>query len=186
MDLLEAVLDATRRVVEGLEPDDLDRPTPCEEFTVRRLLEHVVGWQQVMGACAADLEPSLANGSPTYRASADIAGDLRAASATLLVNLRHRTDRTITLPYRGATSVAVMQLEQIAEYVIHTWDLAAAVGVSLDFDNDVLGAAHEGLSLLLGESFAEMGFRPPATTEPASGELVRLLVRRGRAPSDWA
>ena len=186
MDLLETVLHATRRVVEGLEPADLDRPTPCEEFTVRRLLEHVIGWQQVMGACAADLEPSLTDGSPTYRVSANVAGDLRVASATLLANLRHRTTRTITLPYRGATSVVVMQLEQIAEYVIHTWDLAAAVGVGLDFDNDVLGAAHEGLSLLLGESFAEMGFRPPATTDPASGELVRLLVRSGRSPSDWA
>jgi uncharacterized protein (TIGR03086 family) len=186
VDLLETVLDATRRVVEGLEPADLDRPTPCEEFTVRRLLEHVIGWQQVMGACAADLEPPLADGSPTYRASADVAGDLRAASATLTTNLRRRTATTITLPYRGATSVAVMQAEQIAEYVIHTWDLAAAVGVGLDFDDDVLGAAHEGLSWMLGESFAEMGFQPPASTDPTSSELVRLVVRSGRSPSDWA
>ena len=44
IDLLEAVLDTTRRVVESLEPGDLDRLTPCEQRDVRGLLEHVIGW----------------------------------------------------------------------------------------------------------------------------------------------
>ena len=186
IDLLEAVLGTTRRVVEGLEPGDLERPTPCEQHDVRRLLEHVIGWQQVMGACAADLEPSLADGSPTYTASDDLPGDLRAASTTLLASLRTRTDQTITLPYRGLTSVAVMQAEQLADNVIHTWDLAVAIGMDVEFDDDVLAAAHEGLTLMLRESFAEMGFRPPVDAGPSTSELDRLLVRSGRTPGDWS
>jgi uncharacterized protein (TIGR03086 family) len=185
LDLLETVLRTTHRIVDGLGPDDLVRPTPCEEFDVRRLLEHVIGWQLVSGACAVDLEPPLADGSPTYRASPDLADDLQGASSDLLANLRKRSEETITLPYRGVTSVDVMHAEQVAEAVIHTWDLAAAVGASLELDDDVVSAAHDGLSLLLGESFAEIGFRPPKPTDSGSTELVRLLERSGRSPGDW-
>lgn len=185
VDLLESVLSTTGRIATALEPADLSRPTPCEEFDVRRLLEHVIGWQLVTGACAADLEPPLADGSPTYEASPDVAGDLREASANLLATLRKRPDATITMPYRGVTSVDVMHAELVAESVIHTWDLAAAVSASVEFDDDVVSAAHDGLSLLLGESFAEMGFRSPAAAGPASSELIRLLERSGRSPADW-
>ena len=78
-----------------------------------------------------------------------------------------------------------MLAELIAETVIHTWDLAAARGVSVAFDAEVMSAAHDGLTLLLGESFAEMGFRASAETTPPADELVRLLVRSGRTPADW-
>ncbi|VXB88636.1 maleylpyruvate isomerase family mycothiol-dependent enzyme [Aeromicrobium sp. 9AM] len=185
IDLLESVLRTTRRLADRLEPRDLERPTPCDELDVRRLLEHLIGWQQIMGACAAGLEPALADGSPTYVASADIAGDLRAASTALVNSLRQRNDDTIVLPYRGSTSVDVMHAEQLAEHVIHTWDLGAALGVPVSFDEEVVTAAHEGLSLMLGESFAEMGFRTPVSAQPAPTELARLLVRSGRSPADW-
>jgi uncharacterized protein (TIGR03086 family) len=186
LELLETVLDTTRRLAEGLAPGDLTRPTPCDEFDVRGLLEHVIGWQLVTGACAVDLEPPLADGSPTYRASSEVAHDLRSASAELLRNLRKRSDATITMPYRGVTPVDVMHAELVAEAAIHTWDLGAAIGVSVDFDDDVVSAAHEGLSLLLGESFAEIGFRRPQPTGAGTSELVRLLERSGRTPGDWA
>ncbi len=186
IDLLESVLRTTQRLADRLEPRDLERPTPCEELDVRRLLEHLIGWQQVMGACAADLETALADGSPTYVASADVAGDLRAASTALIANLRRRADDTIVLPYRGTTSVDVMHAEQLAEHAIHTWDLGAALGVPVSFDEEVVAEAHEGLSLMLGESFAEMGFRTPESAEPAPTELARLLVRSGRSPADWS
>jgi uncharacterized protein (TIGR03086 family) len=186
LDTLEVVLRTTQDVTDQVRSGDLTHPTPCAEFDVRRLLEHIIGWQQVSGACAADLEPPLAEGSPTYTASLDLAGDLRDATTTLLTRLRARSEETITLPYRGATSVSVMHSELIAESVIHTWDLAAALGVSVEFDDHVVSVAHDGLSLLLGESFAEIGFRSPAATDPDSSELARLLVRSGRSPGDWA
>ena len=185
LDRLETVLTTTRRIVEGLEPNDLSRETPCDEFDVRRLLEHVIGWQLVTGACAADLEPPLSDGSPTYRASSAVSDDLRSASADLLASLRKRPEATITMPYRGVTSVDIVHAELVAEAVIHTWDLGAAVGVSVEFNDDVVSAAHEGLSLLLGESFAEMGFRSPTPGDASASELVRLLERSGRTPAEW-
>ena len=184
-DLLETALATTRHVADGLGPDDLRRPTPCGEFDVRRLLEHVIGWQLVTAACAVDEEPPLLDGSPTYRASSEPVRDLREASTTLVANLRSRTEDTITMPYRGVTPMSVMLAELIAETVIHTWDLATARGRQVDFGAEVVAAAHDGLTLLLGESFAEVGFGVSAETPRAGDELGRLLVRSGRTPSEW-
>jgi len=185
VDLLETVLSATRRAAERLTPHDLERPTPCDEFDVRRLLEHVIGWQQVTAACAADHQPPLLDGSPTYRASSDPVRDLGEAATRLVTNLRARTDNTITMPYRGVTPMRVMLDELIAETVIHTWDLAAARGLTIAFDAEIVDVAHDGLTLLLGESFAEMGFRTSSAPDRAADGLLGLLERSGRVPADW-
>lgn len=70
--------------------------------------------------------------------------------------------------------------ELIAETVIHTWDLATALGSAVEFDDRTLSAAHEGLSELLRESFASMAFRTPRHTTSTDSELKRLLKRSGR------
>lgn len=180
LDLLEEILRTTQHLADRLEPGDLARPTPCEGFNVRGLLEHVIGWQQMSAECAADLRPTLRDGSPTYVAETGIAEDLRDATTALLTNLRARSVETITMPYRGTTSVQTLHAELVAEALIHTWDLATALGRVVEFDDEAVAAAHEGLSLLLGESFTDMGFRSPHPVTPAADELVRLIERSGR------
>lgn len=39
---LAAALDQTQRQVDAIGPDDLDRSTPCAEYNVTRLLDHLV------------------------------------------------------------------------------------------------------------------------------------------------
>lgn len=181
LELLESVLRTTGDVASQVRPEDLGRPTPCEELDVRALLAHVIGWQRVFAGCAAELPPSLEGGSPTYATSHDPADDLRKSSAALLATLRAREDESITLPYRGATNIDTLVTELVAEMVIHTWDLATALGIQVAFDDHEVSVAHDGLSLMLKESFAAMGFRAPQTTTPSS-ELERLLRRSGRSP----
>ena len=180
LEMLEAALLHMRAVADRTTPDDFGRPTPCEDYDVRCLLEHVIGWQQVFSACAADRQPALVDGSPTYAAWSDPATDLRAASAILIENLRHRSDPAIILPYRGKTGVDLLVDELLAETVIHTWDLATAIGTTVDFDDRIVSAAHVGLSELLAESFADIGFRPPEQPAVARSEFQRLLLRSGR------
>ena len=40
---ISKVLDETNRVVDGIEPSQLDNPTPCAEWTVRDVLNHITG-----------------------------------------------------------------------------------------------------------------------------------------------
>jgi uncharacterized protein (TIGR03086 family) len=181
--MLARVLAVTQAVVDDVRPTDLIRPTPCGEYDVLRLLEHVIGWQQVNAACALDADPPFADGSPTYVLTGEPGDELRAAATAWTANLAKRTNATITLPYRGTVSLADVVDEWIAETVIHTWDLAAALHRSVAFEPDVVATAHTGLTKLLAESFAEQGFRPAVAAAPNG--LEGLLVRSGRDPG-WS
>jgi uncharacterized protein (TIGR03086 family) len=174
--ILANAVHITQELVGHLSPADLARPTPCGEYDVRRLLEHVIGWQQVFAACASGHEPPLADGSPTYTLTDDPARDLREAD---LVTHLSRASATIDMPYRGETPVEHLVEELVAETVIHSWDLATGLGRSIRYDDATVALAHSGLTRMLGESFAEEGFRPP-TELTVSTEFERLLVRSGR------
>ena len=39
--MMGKVLDETQRVVDNIEPSQLDDPTPCSEWTVRDVLNHI-------------------------------------------------------------------------------------------------------------------------------------------------
>jgi uncharacterized protein (TIGR03086 family) len=180
LEMLAAALRETQAVADRTTPEDLGLPTPCQDYDVRRLLEHIIGWQLLFADCAAGRQPALVDGSPSYTASSDPAADLRAASAALVENLRHRSDPVIAPPYRGSTRVQLLVDELLAETVIHTWDLATAIGATVQFDDRTVAAAHTGLSELLAESFADIGFRPPEQPAVACSEFQRLLLRSGR------
>jgi uncharacterized protein (TIGR03086 family) len=182
--LLQGAVSITQRLVDGLDPADLALPTPCSEYDVGRLLEHLIGWQLVFAACAVNEPPPFAGGSPTYSLTDDPGRDLRVASVALVGSLRRRAADTVMMPYRGETSVSHLVDELVAETVIHTWDLAAGLGQSIAYDDATVAVAHTGLTKLLGESFAAQGFRSP-TGGIAINEFDRLLVRSGRSPGDW-
>ena len=55
IDLLNGVLTKTGDLIEGVEPDQRANPTPCPEYDVDALLDHIVGWVQVFEAGAVPL-----------------------------------------------------------------------------------------------------------------------------------
>jgi hypothetical protein len=81
--LLTRAFATTQAVIDGVQPAELDLPTPCGEYDVRRLLEHLIGWQLVFAACAIDAEPPLVDGSPTYLLTGEPGAELRSASMAL-------------------------------------------------------------------------------------------------------
>lgn len=125
LDLLTTALDSTEGVLAGIQPDQLHRPTPCDEYDVAELRNHVVGWLQMFEAWA--------NGRPwegdaTAYEAQDAAAEFRALADSALDGWRRLgTDRMIegmnaTLPGEFALSM------MISEYTVHGWDLARATG----------------------------------------------------------
>ena len=52
-DQLARTFSATGRVILGVKPDQLDDPTPCAEWTLRDLVNHVVGGLDTFRKAAA-------------------------------------------------------------------------------------------------------------------------------------
>jgi uncharacterized protein (TIGR03086 family) len=184
-DLLADVLAGLETVVGGIRPGQLHDPTPCTEYDVTQLRDHVVGWLTTFASGFADpggqAERDNLGG---YQAPTDPAAEVHAAAGMLTSALRAGA---ASRPLRLGSSAmpGEMALGMILwEYQVHGWDLARATGQpwsppaaaaeqSLGFAPGMLTEDYQGD----GKAFAKR-VSVPATAPP----LDRLLGLSGRDP----
>jgi uncharacterized protein (TIGR03086 family) len=176
---------AARRMaalVEAVPDDALGRPTPCEDYTVGDLLDHIGGAalaftaaavKQPLGAAPAG---DAANLAPDWRTSIPRAV---GAEAEAWRNPDAWTGMTaaggVDLPGEVAGVVALDEL------VIHGWDLAKALGRPAGYDGPGLDAV-----LAMVTQFREAGaeglFGPAVAVPDGAPLLDRILGLAGRDP----
>ena len=186
-DLLEAVLADLAPVVGAITDDQLHDPTPCSNYDVGQLRDHVLGWLGNFAAGFADPHgqaPQTTVEGP--RASVDPAAEVQAA-AELLVQAVRGGAAARPLKLGEARMPGEMALGMILwEYQVHGWDLALATGQPW---HPPAAAAEQSLSfaptMLIGDYQGEgkMFAEPVAVPEDAP-PLDRLLGLSGRRP-DW-
>jgi uncharacterized protein (TIGR03086 family) len=138
--LHRAALDAASALVARVAEVDLARATPCVGWDLRHLLEHMVG-QHVgfatvvhHGAAEASAYRPLPFTAASWATSvADLAAAFAAADLTAEV-VEIELHPTRPLP------VAVLVQAQLLDTVVHTWDVAAALGEAYEPDGDVVEA----------------------------------------------
>jgi uncharacterized protein (TIGR03086 family) len=187
-DELGMVLDELAGVVGNIADEQLRDPTPCTEYDVGQLQDHVLGWLTNFADGFADPAGRAPRAEISgYRAPADTEAEVRSAAA--------RLDRAL----RGGAAARPLRLGEAAmpgelaagmilwEYQVHGWDLALATGqrwcpppgaseASLRFAPAMLTEDYQGE----GKAFAApVGV--PATAPP----LDRLLGLSGRDPG-WS
>src|SRR5690606_14610267 len=116
-------------IIDTVTPDDLDRPTPCEGWTVSELLEHMAQMARVLTMLAARKsydelpeaampEQVAANPSAGYKAMLD--------EMTRELDDGHRLKQTVVFGMR--LPVGHYLVRHIVGQVGHGWDLAVAIG----------------------------------------------------------
>lgn len=180
IDLLAGILSKTGDLVEGVRPDQLPLPTPCETYDVEALRNHLVGWLQVFEAGCEGRAPE---GDPAAHVCGDDpAGEFRTAAEGLLAGWRtYGLDRQVRV--RDAELPAPMVLNMtLMEYMGHGWDLAVATGQAVPFTEEeateVLARAQVTLPPQFrgeGKAFGEIV--PVAEGAPAVDRFVGFLGR---------
>lgn len=135
-------LEAAGRVIATVDPDDLDKPTPCDGWTVRRLLSHMIGM-------CDDFATGLRGEPPAEQPAEDrtfepVDEHFDRASQAVLAEWRQpgALDKTIVTPF--ATFPAAIGVRVfIGDELIHTWDLATALGAEFEMDEDLALAQFE-------------------------------------------
>jgi len=189
MDLIEQhrrSLDLWRQTVESVGPDAWDGPTPCSEWNVRDLVNHVVGedrWTGPLmeGRTIADVGDALDGDLLGFdpKASALQAAD----EAESVVAERLPADPVVHLSY-GDEKAAEYVAQLVADHLIHSWDLAAAVGWDRELDPGLVDEVARWWADRehLYRSGGMVADRPDV---PADSPQDRLLVAGGRDPS-WS
>jgi uncharacterized protein (TIGR03086 family) len=183
IELLEGVLTKTASVLQGVQPDQSQQPTPCDLYDVDTLVNHIVGWIQ---AFEAGSQGRAYVGNPsTYQHGDDPAGEFRTAAKGLVEAWReHGLDRTVRLtggemPGEMAFNMALM------EYMTHGTDLAVATGQPVPYTEveaaETLARAEKTLPPeYRGDGMPFGPIVPIADDAPAVDRLAAFLGRNPR------
>ena len=186
---MDDLVDRYRRAVDQfgsrvrlVTPHHLDLPTPCSDWTVRDLLNHVVGEN-------AWMVPLLA-GSTIAEVGGRLDGDLlgtdpaaaweeAAAAAVAAAAEDGALERTVHVSF-GDIPGGEYVAQVTTDHVIHAWDLARAVSGDEHLDEELAEFAFRYLEPQV-EGWREAGAFGPAVDVPAgAGTQRRLLGLTGR------
>ncbi len=171
----EQALAVVHHVVDAIGRDDLHRPTPCRDWDVAALADHLIDTISRLGVAAA-IPTTVPNGDCI---------DQRVQHVTLpiLAGWRRR-GLAGDIAFSGRTLPAHLALGILSlELVVHGWDFAVALHRPLDVSDPhaahVLGLARQTLT---PQSRATAGFDPPVPVAADADALDQLIAFTGRDP----
>jgi uncharacterized protein (TIGR03086 family) len=185
------ILDLHRRAVEqwqarvdAVRPDQWDDPTPCTEWSVRDLVNHVVGEELWMvplleGSTIEEvgdrLDGDVLGEDPVGTARAAAAAALASSDEHLPANPR------VHLSY-GDEDASGYAWQMTADHLIHGWDLAKGLGLDDVLDAELVGAVATWFASW-EEAYRGAGAVGPRL-EQTGDPQTDLLAAFGRA-ADW-
>ncbi|MYR06957.1 TIGR03086 family protein [Gordonia sp. SID5947] len=165
--------------------DQLDSPTPCDDFDVRTLAAHLTASAQRAVVLAeggdAFAVPRIADSHDAegYAAVVTRALDLWSDDATLGAMVR--------VPW-GEVPGAAALWGYVSETFVHGWDLAVATGQPAEADGSsvepVLAVAQQFIPAAI-RGDAEVPFGPVVEPRPEAGPTERLANWTGRDATRW-
>ena len=173
-------------VVAGVRDDQLGGPTPCPDYAVGDLLDHVAGLCLAFVAAARKQAPpgggaasGDASGLPAdWRA---VIGDrLEALAAAWADPSAHEGD-TVAGPVPMPAPVAA--LVALDEVLVHGWDLAVATGQPYHPDGASVAACLDFARSFEPPEGVDGPFGPPVAVPEDAPLLDRLVGATGRDPA---
>ncbi|MFA5774204.1 MAG: TIGR03086 family metal-binding protein [Ilumatobacteraceae bacterium] len=129
--LLSGVLTKTGDLLEGTKKDMKELPTPCSEFRVEDLVNHMVGWTRVFDANCNSR--SIEGDANQYECKIHPASEYKAAATSLLDGWKKfGFDRKVQLMSSELPAESVFNMT-VMEAATHGWDLAVATGQPIPY-----------------------------------------------------
>src|SRR5688572_18924802 len=171
---LEALGPHLGGVVAGITPDQLDAPTPCADFTVRGVLEHMLTGATAFAAAYRGQAAAAPDLSDPLGDFGEVLGDLVSA-----ISAPGALDQTVAAPF-GELPGETFARFVVLDGLVHGWDMASATGQAYEPPDELVAEAdafaRQALDPLRdGQTFA-------AATEPGPGAspIERLAAYTGR------
>jgi uncharacterized protein (TIGR03086 family) len=187
---LRAATGQLATLVSRVDDTQLDAPTPCPEYTIADLLDHIARLTVAFGE-AGRKERATNTSPPVPGSRTNLVADWRTripADADMLADAWADDDA-----WDGTTVIAGMEMPASVvgavgcnEVVVHGWDLARAIGWPFDVDDDIIATCMAFVGPM-SEPRAEAQRAPafgPVVAPPADASpLERLIALNGRDPA---
>jgi uncharacterized protein (TIGR03086 family) len=155
-----------REVVDAV-GDCWGSPSPCSEWDARGILEHVIGFHEVL--VLRPLAITVQRPKDDIAARWSVTQDAALAAISRHVSARLNLDRILPA--------------LTTDVVVHTWDLGRATGQDIALDTDLVERSLAAV-MRAGDAIGDSGMysRPVAVSSDAPA-LDRLLGLLGRDPA---
>ncbi len=180
VDRIESALAATDRLVAGIHPDQWDAETPCTDWDVRTLVNHLVGGLRIYAAELTSTDAGREH-EDDWLGDDAIAAYRDAASAVLAAWRSPGAMSAVIDLSVGRMPAPMAAVIELTEIVVHGLDVAVATGQEDAVDEEQAAALLELMTGMGVDAFRVPGVFGPAV--PASGAApahLQLLAFLGR------
>jgi uncharacterized protein (TIGR03086 family) len=173
----EAALGALQHVLHPISRDELTKSTPCSEYDVMQLTDHLMNSISLLGVAAGAELPERHTGDSVERQV------ISAARPALDAWHRRGLDGSVTigsneLPATFAAGILSLEL------LVHGWDYATAtkhpITIAESLADYVLGLAKK---VITPQGRARVGFADPVAVPDDASALDQLIGFTGRDPA---
>lgn len=184
LELHQRALDGFGRLVHQIRPDQWHDSTPCTEWDVRTLVNHLVNEQEWV--------PPLVEGQTVEqvgdRFEGDQLGDDPATAWDRAAAQAHQAlaepgalSRTVHLSY-GDSPAESYAWEMVSDAVVHSWDLARGIGADDHLDPELVDVVLKRTQPH-ADSLAASGYFAPQVPVPEDADpQTKLIALFGRQP----
>ena len=178
--LLEQAAAAVQQIVDRVKPDQMELETPCTDWTVRDVIDHIAkgnAWAAANLGSETGTAPrpteSMVGGDPA-RALRDTSGSMLDAFTA-----PGARQKMLSLPFGDMPGAAFAGV-RATDLLVHGWDIAKATGQPTDFAPELNEIALAGARRTLTFDRAGSPFgaeQPVAADAPAADRLAGFLGR---------
>jgi uncharacterized protein (TIGR03086 family) len=184
---LHSVVATLQPVIHGVSDQQLDEPTPCTEFDVRAVANHMLGTVEAMRrvGAAEPLDPQDPWGTSGDHLRPEQWRQDLSERLRQYADAWSRPDAWEGEAMDGAVPRQLIGDMGYVEVMLHGWDLARGSGQEVEFDDD---AAERALEIMdeIGEQGRTGGaFGPEVEVADDAPAFARALARSGRDP-EWS
>ncbi|MFD3525801.1 TIGR03086 family metal-binding protein [Streptomyces sp. NPDC058653] len=163
-------VDTVAVLVESIGDDQWGNPTPCSDWSVRELVDHL---QDGQSSFRIALTGQAGPASESFRQSGAALAAAFAEAGAL--------ERTVRIPLGEVPGAVALHLQTL-EHLVHGWDLARALGRTVVFADALVEPEAEFAANLLTQlpAGAPSPFGPSKSAPAGAGALDRLAALLGR------
>ena len=177
LDSAEATLAVLQQVLHPIANDEWSKQTPCREFDIAGLTDHLMNSITVIGGAAGAQLPQRV---PTDSVERQV---VAAARPTVDAWHRRGLDGTVSFGQNEAPAKMMAGVLSI-EFLVHAWDYAVATGREMDAPDSVsdyvLSVAKK---VITPEGRTHVGSDDPIHRPADASALDRRLAFTGRNPA---
>jgi uncharacterized protein (TIGR03086 family) len=171
-------LAACRVVLRRLTTDDLARPSPCAEYAVGEVGEHVIRSMSLLASVAGAAGPAggLAGGPPAGSLEQQVTV---SAEAALAAWRRRGLGGSVAVGRSALPASLAVEIIPL-ELLVHGWDMAWATGSEIDVPPEVADYVLDRARRLVTEDKRGRSFAAEVPARPEASALERLVAFTGR------